>query len=108
MGRIVLMILTNVILLKNLAWTPRPNENQIETDGRGVQATVFQRAVNHIQCPCLCRLDIDVNDHFHVETTYANMTDIGSVVARSDVARHFASFQIRSRSCYTKTLHCAM
>ena len=32
--------------LKNVAWTPRPSENQLETDGRGVHPTVLQQAVN--------------------------------------------------------------
>ena len=31
-------------LLKNVAWTPRPSENQSETDGRGVHPTVLQQA----------------------------------------------------------------
>jgi len=30
-------------LLKNVAWTPRPSENQLETDGRGVHSTFFNR-----------------------------------------------------------------
>ena len=33
-------------LLENVAWTPRPNENQLETDGRGVHPTVLQQAAN--------------------------------------------------------------
>ena len=32
-------------LLKNVAWTPRPSENQLGTDGRGVHPTVLQLAV---------------------------------------------------------------
>ena len=31
-------------LLKNVALTPRPSENQLETDGRGVHPTVLQQA----------------------------------------------------------------
>ncbi len=31
-------------LLKNVAWTPRPSENQLETDRRGVQPTALQQA----------------------------------------------------------------
>ena len=31
-------------LLKNVAWTARPSENQLESDGRGVHPTVFQQA----------------------------------------------------------------
>ena len=33
-------------LLKDVAWTPRPSENQLESDGRGVHPTVFQQAVS--------------------------------------------------------------
>ena len=33
-------------LLNNVAWTPRPSENQLETDGRGVHPTVYQQAVS--------------------------------------------------------------
>ena len=32
-------------LLKNVAWTPRPSENPLETDGRGVHPTVLHQAV---------------------------------------------------------------
>ena len=31
-------------LLKHVAWTPRPSEIQLKTDGRGVHPTVFQQA----------------------------------------------------------------
>ena len=30
-------------LLEKVAWTPRPSENELETDGRGVRPTVFNR-----------------------------------------------------------------
>ena len=33
-----------ISLLKNVAWTPRPSENQLETDGRGVHPTVDRQA----------------------------------------------------------------
>ena len=33
-------------LLKNVGWTLRPSENQLESDGRGVHPTVFQQAVS--------------------------------------------------------------
>ena len=33
-------------LLKKVAWTPRPSENQLEADGRGVHPTVLQQAVS--------------------------------------------------------------
>ena len=32
--------------LKTVAWTPRPSENQLETDGRGVHPTVLQHPVS--------------------------------------------------------------
>ncbi len=31
-------------LLKNVAWTPRPSEKQLEKDGRGVHPTILQHA----------------------------------------------------------------
>ena len=33
-------------LLKNVAWTPRPSETQLGTDGRGVHPTVLQQAAS--------------------------------------------------------------
>ena len=42
--RIELIDLNSV--LKNVAWTPRPSESQLEADGRGVHPTVFQQALD--------------------------------------------------------------
>ena len=43
-------------LLKNVAWTPRPSENPLETDGRGVHPTVLQQAAKTVVSIALAAL----------------------------------------------------
>ena len=52
-----------ISLLTNVAWTPRPSENQLETDGRGVHPTVDQQtAVTTATAPLATKAIATVSD----------------------------------------------